>query len=221
MKRFSIWLREHKLWTEDSMGRFRQPIATSQTLSPRHTLHIHQPTAPDQTGEYKPTPPVQTTQHYNPHADTDHDLHDHPVLNRLLNIVKHDIDALTWDFGKDSVETAIAGVEESLPNYKQQCDRIKGCWQAFKDRLYKELREGVFPWWGGSKKEAPNPVIYDVALMRLRELEKLFDQMKQLCQECEKDEVNQLFLTFLKEYSSVMPGLKQQIEKLQKTVPRR
>jgi hypothetical protein len=215
MKRFSIWLKENKHWNEDG---------ATHKIAPRHTVHIHtSPTSgesPSQTSDYQQSQSrTQATHDHGTVNNTDHDFHDHPVVNRLLNIMKHDIDSLTWDYGKDSVEMVIDNVLEAVPNMKAQCDRLKGCWKAFKDRLYKELREGFLPW--GKKASAINPVVYDVALVRIKGLEKVLGEIEKLCGESEQEELKQLFLTFWGEYGRVMPGMKKQIEKLQKTTPRR
>jgi hypothetical protein len=231
MKKFRIWLRENKQWNEE--GQFR-PRHLTRTVAPNHTVHIHQPTpaasTPQphlaQTIDYTPpqskaAPYDQSTKDFVPQHGNDYNYHDHPVVNRLLNIVKHDIDALTWDYGKDSVEHALANAIEVHPMVKAQCDKLAGCWKKFKDALYKELREGANPWWGPPRSGPPNPVLYQSLLMRFKDLEKVFEEIKKLCSECEKDELNQLFLTFMNEYSRVIPGIKAQVQVFLKNTPQR
>lgn len=211
MKKFSIWVKENKQWNEEGEVRFRaKPIV--QTVSPQQTVHIHPATS---------NKPLAPTISHIPQDDTHHDYHDDPVVNQLLNIVKNNIDGLTWDYGKDTVETAIASVLDSVPHAKAQCDHLTGCWKRFKNALYKELRENQNPWWGAPRNGPPNPVIYDSALLRLKDIEKIFEEIKRLCSECEKDEINQLFLTFIQEYDRIIPGMKSIIERFRKNTPRK
>jgi hypothetical protein len=206
MKKFSIWLKENKNWFEDSSYRISS-IPQQQTAQVATT-----PKAPPQA------PPTVT---YVPQGATNNVYHDHPIVNKLLDIVKNKVDHLTWDYGKDSVQMAIASALDSVPHMKSQCDRITGCWQKFKDALYKELKENEVPWWGPPRQGSPNPAKYDVALMNLKDIEKIFQEMKELCSQCDKAELNQLFLSFLEEYEKVMPGLKSQIEVFRKNTPRK
>jgi hypothetical protein len=158
MKKFSIWLKD-KNWFEDN-------TIISATPKPTQVLA----TTPQKT-----PPPAAATLTYVPNDQQINSYHQHPIVDRLLHVVKTKIDGLTWDYGKDSVEMAIASALDAVPHMKAHCDRLTGCWKQFKNALYSHLKENEQPWWGPPRSGSPNPVKYDTVLLNLRDLEKIFE----------------------------------------------
>jgi hypothetical protein len=211
MGNFRKWLEENEYHEE---GRLPSNQVVAKTFAPQQTQVAM--TAPDtDANKTFVKADANSTKAYDPSATTDFDYHHDHSTNRLLNIMKTKIDALTWDYGKDMVETAFDSISNCLPHIVDQCKRLKGIWKQFKDALYRELKENA---WQPARTGSPNPVVYDSALMRLKDLERIFGEMKEHCHG--KEAHNRLFLTFLEEYNKLIPEVKTTIEKFRQNTPR-
>lgn len=184
MKNFEFWLKENTLWFEDKPFIVPSNANTNNVNQTNVNTTILQPTK------------VKNKEASNIEVNS--------VLGHIVKIVRSKIDATTWDYGKDTVETAFESIAYLLPLNKNVCDSLRNYWISFKNALY-GMSEN---WWGGNQRSGPpNPVLHDTAIMRVKDLNNIFDEINQLFQKYEDDNVKKLFLIFYKNYSKIIPQL--------------